>query len=99
MDSKMVGFHGKPLSFCSSDLQTCSQFLHVQDNIRGLVIFVPVGCYVFYNRYDIIYKYASLLKDSSRAHDTSLSEHVFTDITFKGTLYSTLLYTISRTVS
>ena len=36
VDSKMVGFHGKPLCFCGSDLQTGSQFLHVQDNIRGL---------------------------------------------------------------
>ena len=36
VDSKMVGFHGKPLCFRGSDLQTGSQFLHVQDNIRGL---------------------------------------------------------------
>ena len=35
----MVGFHGKPLCFCGSDLQTGSQFLHVQDNIRGLEIY------------------------------------------------------------
>ena len=30
----MVSFHGKPLCFCGSDLQTGSQFLPVQDNIR-----------------------------------------------------------------
>ena len=36
VDYKMVGFHGKPLCFCGPDLQTGSQFLHVQDNIRGL---------------------------------------------------------------
>ena len=41
----MVGFHGKPLCFCGSDSQTTgSQFLHVQDNIRGLAdgVYVPV---------------------------------------------------------
>ena len=32
----MVGFHSKSLCFCGSDLQTGSQVLHVQDNIRGL---------------------------------------------------------------
>ena len=37
VDYEMAGFHGKPLCFCGSDLQTGSQFLHVQDNIRGLV--------------------------------------------------------------
>ena len=35
----MVTFHGKPLCFCGSDLQTGSQFLHVQANIRVLVSF------------------------------------------------------------
>ena len=34
LDFKMVGFHGKPLCFCGSDLQIGSQSLHVQDNIR-----------------------------------------------------------------
>ena len=29
----MVGFHGKPLYVCGSDLQTGSQVLRVQDNI------------------------------------------------------------------
>ena len=36
VDYEMVGFHGKPLCFCGSDLQTGSQFLHVPDKIRGL---------------------------------------------------------------
>ena len=42
VDYKMVGFHGKPLCFCGSDLQTSSQFLHVQDDIRGLAIFLDL---------------------------------------------------------
>ena len=36
VDSKMVCFHGKPLCFRGSDLQTGAQFLHVQHSIRGL---------------------------------------------------------------
>ena len=34
LDFKMVGFNGKPLCFCGSDLQIGSQVLPVQDNIR-----------------------------------------------------------------
>ena len=36
LDFKMVGFHGKPLFFCGSDLQIGSQVLPVPGNIRRL---------------------------------------------------------------
>ena len=59
--SKMVGFHCKPLCFCGSDLQTGSQFLHVQDNIHGLRQEHNQVQIVIYTKYThtIIYKYMS----------------------------------------
>ena len=46
----MVGFHYKPLCFCGSDLQIGSQFLHVQDNIRGSGLRGRVDVLVFFAR-------------------------------------------------
>ena len=49
----MVGFHGKPLCFCGSDLQICSQVLPVRDNMRRLHKEVPrlTGCIMVTARY------------------------------------------------
>ena len=62
LDFKMVGFNGKPLCFCGSDLQTGSQFLHVDDNVRRPVVqskistFTVTSCvqYLFHIVFNII---------------------------------------------